>query len=60
MLFIIVYSITSLILLSMALGWYKPKKWNEFTDKKVKTLKVVTFIGSIGMGFNAVVHIIKL
>ncbi len=60
MLFIIAYLISSLILLSMALGWYKPKKWNELTDKKVKKLKVVAFMCSIGIAFNAVVYIIKI
>ena len=60
MLFIIAYSIFSLIFLSLALGWHKPKKWNEFTDKKLKTFKVITFVGFLAMALNTVSHIIKI
>ena len=47
-----------LFLLSMSLGIYKPAAWNEFTEKKVKTLKIITFIGFIGMSLNVVSRII--
>ncbi len=57
MIFAIGFSMIGLFLLSMSLGIYKPAAWNEFTKKKVKTLKIITFIGFIGMSLNVVSRI---
>jgi len=48
------FSIIGLFLLSMSVGLYKPKAWNDFTEKKIKTLKVITFIGFIGTSLNVI------
>jgi amino acid transporter len=57
MILVIGFTLIGLFLLSMALGIYKPAAWNEFTEKKIKTLKVITFVGFIGMSLNVVSRI---
>jgi hypothetical protein len=42
---IVAYSLLALLLLSLSIGMYKPKRWNDLTDKHVKVLKFGCFFG---------------
>jgi hypothetical protein len=42
---IVAYSLPALLLLSLSIGLYKPKRWNDLTDKHVKVLKFGCFFG---------------
>jgi hypothetical protein len=42
---IVAYSLLALLLLALSLGLYKPKRWNDLTDKHVKVLKFGCFFG---------------
>jgi hypothetical protein len=42
---IVAYSLLALLLLSLSIGLYKPKRWNELTDKHVKVLKIGCLFG---------------
>jgi len=42
---IIAYSILALIFLALSSGLFKPKRWQELTDRHVKLLKIGCFFG---------------
>ncbi len=42
---VVAYSILALVFLSLSSGLFKPKRWNDLTDKHVKILKFGCFFG---------------
>lgn len=46
------YSVLALIFLALAIGLYKPKKWNDLTAKNVYFLKIGCFFGFLVIVFN--------
>lgn len=48
------YSILALVFLALSIGLFKPKKWNDLTDKHVKVLKIGCFFGFLVIVANIV------
>lgn len=51
---IVAYSILALLLLALSTGLFKPKKWNELTERHVKILKIGSFFGFLVIVVNMV------
>lgn len=46
------YSMLALIFLALSIGLYRPKKWNDLTDKNILFLKFGCFFGFLVIAFN--------
>jgi len=42
---VVAYSLLALVFLALTFGIYKPKRWDELTDKHVKILRIGCFLG---------------
>lgn len=51
---VLAYTILALLLLVLSIGWYKPKKWNDLTDKHVKIFRFGCFFGFLVLVVNIV------
>jgi hypothetical protein len=51
---IVAYLILALLLLALSTGMFKPKKWNELTERHVKFLKIGCFFGFLVIVVNIV------
>lgn len=49
---VVAYSILALVFLALSIGAFKPKKWNDLTDKHVKILKFGCFFGFLLIAAN--------
>jgi hypothetical protein len=49
---IVAYSLLALLLLALSIGLYKPRRWNDLTDKHVKVLKIGCFFGFLVIATN--------
>jgi hypothetical protein len=55
---IIAYSILAIVFLFLSSGLFKPKKWNDLTDKHVKILKFGCFFGFLLIVTNIAARLI--
>ena len=55
---VVAYSILALVFLALATGKFKPRKWNDLTDKHVKILKFGCFFGFLLIVANIVAKLI--
>ncbi len=51
---IVAYSILAILFLALSTGLFKPKKWNELTERHVKILKIGCFFGFLVIVINLV------
>ncbi|MGB3211058.1 MAG: hypothetical protein WBB19_10170 [Desulforhopalus sp.] len=49
---VVAYSMLALLFLALAAGVYKPKKWNELTDRNIMMLKFGCFFGFLVIVLN--------
>ena len=42
---VVAYLVLAVVFLALSSGLYKPKRWNDLTDRHVKILKVGCFFG---------------
>lgn len=49
---VIAYLIVALLLLALATGLYKPKRWHDLADKHIKILKLGCFFGFLVIAAN--------
>ncbi len=54
------YSVLALVFFSLSIGWFKPKRWNELTDKHVKVLKIGCFFGFLVILANIVAKFVQV
>lgn len=46
------YSMLALVFLALSIGLYKPRRWNDLTDKNVYFLRFGCFFGFLVIVFN--------
>ena len=44
---VVAYSVLALLFLALAIGLYKPRRWNDLEDKHTKILKFGCFFGFV-------------
>jgi tellurite resistance protein TehA-like permease len=49
---VVAYSLLALFFLALSIGLYKPKRWNDLTEKNVRFLKFGCFFGFLVITFN--------
>ncbi len=55
---VVAYSILALVFLTLSTGIFKPKRWNDLTDKHVKILKFGCFFGFLLIMANIAARLI--
>ncbi len=55
---VVAYCILALIFLTLSTGIFKPKRWNDLTDKHVKILKFGCFFGFLLIMANIVARLV--
>lgn len=49
---VVAYSLLALIFLALSIGIYKPKRWDDLTDKHTKILRIGCFFGFLVIVVN--------
>lgn len=55
---VVAYSLLAVVFLALSFGLFKPKRWNDLTEKNVKILKFGCFLGFLVIVANLFVKLI--
>ena len=53
------YAVLALLFLALSIGWFKPKRWHDLTEKHVRILKIGCFFGFLVIVANIVAKFLE-